>query len=201
MTTPPSHLTAHRPRTIRHLLTVILGTLLVLGVMALRTSEATAATPTVVRTALPSGSTSVSLAVGLDRVVGLDDRQGLGTGMIWSRQVSGAGFGPETVLTSSGSSVLVSGARTAVVSGSTTTLYDRGVAAGSIADATTQLTGPYLRGAHGIWKSDGKNLSAVTNSETTKYLFGHRLDELQLGPTGEIEVTLTDIDGSDFWGG
>ena len=142
----------------------------------------------------------MSLAVGLDRAVGVDDRHGPGTSTVWTRSVSGSGFGPETVLSSSGTTVLVSGGRTAVVSGSTTTMYDRGVAAGSIPDATAQVTGPYLRAAGGIWNSDGTKLSNVTTAATSTHLYGHCLIDLQLGSTGEIGVTQSDIDGSAYYG-
>jgi Domain of unknown function (DUF4214)/FlgD Ig-like domain len=194
------HPPAGKPRLFTRPLVLMLGTLLVVGTVASSPEEAYAVAPTPVRTALPTGATTVSLALGLDRVVGVDDRHGPGTSTVWTRPVSASGFGPESVLSSSGTTVLVSGGRTAVVSGSATTLYDRGVAAGSIPDATVQVTGPYLRAAGGIWKSDGTKLSTVKADATSKYLVGNRLDDLQLGSAGMIEVTQSDVDGSAFYG-
>ena len=115
---------------------------------------------------LPSGvtTTSTTLVVAPDRVVGADNREGSsGPSTGWSRPVSAVGFGAETALPKRVGSLMASAGRTLLKNADGLWPMDRGVLTAAIAPSTyAALSGPYVA----QYSSDGSGNLVTVVSKT-----------------------------------
>ncbi|MBI4901851.1 MAG: hypothetical protein HY829_15440, partial [Actinobacteria bacterium] len=146
------------------------------------------------------------LSVAPDRVVGADSRDAALQLQTWTRTVSGAGFGSETLLPVRASGLKASAARTAVSGPAGLSLYDRGAARGTFTDPRlSQLSGPYVmrQGWNATASSAQSDIVTVDNTPVGTFLgasgalFGSEYVSWKPDPTNvnSARVVTTDLTG------
>jgi hypothetical protein len=152
------------------------------------------------------------LAVASDRLVGADNRDGSNGDFwnlavfdhftAWSRTVSGAGIGTETVLPRRASGMLASSGRTLVSGKDGLSVYDKGQLSYTFADATmNQLSGPYVEQTHYANGNPTSVISRVDGSQVATFplegvLFGSRFVTYSDVTNGLIHVVVNDLTGN-----
>ncbi|HSN11237.1 MAG TPA: FlgD immunoglobulin-like domain containing protein, partial [Propionibacteriaceae bacterium] len=149
------------------------------------------------------------LAVTPDRVVGGDPRDGSRSVQVWSRTVSGSGFGPETFLPVRASGLVASAGRTAVMGRNGVSVYDRGALQHTFADQASvndvDLSGPYV--AEMLVDSTGRPSTQVSTADGTAVaqyagwtggLYGSTYLEIvyDASSSGSVHVVVHDLTGA-----
>ena len=122
----------------------------------------------------PTSAASVGyLATAPDRMVGADTRDAARELQTWTRSVSGTGFAGETMLPVRSSGLKTSAARTVVSGPAGLSVYDRGAAKTTMADARlSQLSGPYVSriGWDAVASTAQTEISTIGNTPVGTFL-------------------------------